>query len=92
MIVEFDHSFNKNLSKLLSSNLKLKIYAVIEEVAAANKLPDINNLKKMKGFKAFYRIKLGDYRIGFELINRDPFTLLPCLIEKIFTKRFHEDN
>jgi hypothetical protein len=26
------------------------------------------------------------------LINRDPFTLLPCLIEKIFTKRFHEDN
>lgn len=71
MIVEFDESFNKSLSKLLNSNLKLKIYAVIEEAAAANKLSDINNLKKMKGFKTFYRIKLGDYRIGFELINKN---------------------
>ena len=88
MIVEFDHSFNKNLSKLLSSNSKLKIYAVIEEVAAANKLSDINNLKKMKGFKAFYRIKLGDYRIGFELINKNTVYFVAVSHRKDIYKTF----
>lgn len=69
MIVEFESSFNKALEKLNDNSLKLKIWAVIQEVELAQKLAEIKNLKKMKGYKTFYRIKLGTYRIGFEFIN-----------------------
>ena len=69
MIIEFDSSFTKSLSKLLDANLKLKIREIIEEATAANKLAEIKNVKKMKGYKTYYRIKSGDYRIGFELVD-----------------------
>jgi len=69
VIIEFDSSFTKSLSKLLDANLKLKIREIIEEATAANKLAEIKNVKKMKGYKTYYRIKSGDYRIGFELVD-----------------------
>ncbi len=69
MIVEFESSFNKALEKLNDNALKLKIWTTIQTVEDAQKLSEIKNLKKMKGYKTFYRIKLGDYRIGFEFEN-----------------------
>ncbi|WP_113639378.1 type II toxin-antitoxin system RelE family toxin [Nubsella zeaxanthinifaciens] len=69
MIVEFESSFNKALEKLNDNALKLKIWTTIQTVEDAQKLSEIKNLKKMKGYKTFYRIKLGDYRIGFECVN-----------------------
>lgn len=40
-------------------------------------LKDIKNLKKLRGHRTFYRIKAGEYRIGFELLeNRVIFTRL----------------
>jgi mRNA interferase RelE/StbE len=32
-------------------------------------LGEINNLKKMQGYESFYRIRLGDYRIGIEVFE-----------------------
>jgi mRNA interferase RelE/StbE len=69
MTVEFDSSFNKALEKLNDDALKLKIWTIIQKVEDAQKLSEIKNLKKMKGYKTFYRIKLGDYRIGFEFVS-----------------------
>ncbi len=71
MIVEFDSSFKKQLSKLTDASLKKKIAEIIYQVEDAKKLAEISNLKKMKGFKNFYRIKLGNYRLGFELNNNN---------------------
>lgn len=88
MIVKFDNTFNKNLSKLVDSHLKLKVYAIIEEMIAAQKLTDITNIKKMKGYKTFYRIKLGDYRIGFELINNNTVYLIAFAHRKDIYKTF----
>jgi mRNA interferase RelE/StbE len=48
----------------------------------------ITNLKKMKGFKAFYRIKLGDYRIGFELINKNTVYFVAVSHRKDIYKTF----
>jgi mRNA interferase RelE/StbE len=36
----------------------------IEEVEAAENLGDVNNLKKLKADGNYYRIRVGDYRIG----------------------------
>jgi len=69
MIVEFESSFNKALEKLNNNALKLKIWNIVQTVEDAQKLSEIKNLKKITGHKTFYRIKLADYRIGFEFVN-----------------------
>ncbi|HRO41300.1 MAG TPA: hypothetical protein PL009_00595 [Flavipsychrobacter sp.] len=39
----------------------------MQEVIAANKISDVKNLKKLTGFNDYYRIRIGDYRIGIFL-------------------------
>ena len=42
----------------------------------------------MKGFKNFYRIKSGDYRLGFELINNDTIYFIAFAHRKDIYKKF----
>lgn len=71
MNVEFDRSFEKALRKLKDTNVKLRLKRVILTVDRAATLSDIPNLKKLTGYSSYYRIRLGDYRIGVELIATD---------------------
>jgi len=63
--VEFGRSFEKDLSKIRSKDLLLRIKAVIEEVENTEVLSKLSNVKKLKADGNFYRIRVGDYRIGF---------------------------
>jgi mRNA interferase RelE/StbE len=67
MIVEFDKSFLKSLDKLKDSDVKRRIEYVIGEFDKASNISDIKNLKKLIGFKTYYRIRIGDYRLGIDL-------------------------
>ena len=49
--------------------MRLRLADIIEELQKVSKPSEINNIKKLKGFKSAYRIKMGDYRIGFILEN-----------------------
>jgi len=62
--VEFRKSFEKDLGKIRDGNLLLRIKAVIEEVENAEGLLDIGNIKKLKADGSYYRIRVGNYRIG----------------------------
>ena len=46
-----------------------RIARVIEDIENADKLSDIKNLKKMKGYTISYRIRIGNYRLGFYFEN-----------------------
>jgi len=67
MNISFDRSFDKSLDKIQDKNLKKRIEKIILSVEDAVAIESIPNLKKMQGFKSFYRIRVGDYRIGVEL-------------------------
>jgi mRNA interferase RelE/StbE len=45
------------------------IEAAINDVKNASSLIEIKNLKKLKGYKSYYRITIGDYRIGIYISN-----------------------
>ena len=88
MKLEFLARFSKDLDRIGDEQIKQKLLKIINEVEISNKLSDIKNVKKIKGYKAAYRIKLGDYRIGFffeegvvqfaRIINRkDIYKLFP---------------
>lgn len=78
MNVEFKNSFTKDIGKIKNKNLLLKIKSVIEEVEEAQDIQSINNLKKLKGDEGYFRIRIGDYRIGLKLEN-DTFVFIRFL-------------
>ena len=65
MQVEFLSSFSKDLDKIKSKKLKKSIISVIEKIEEANSLKEVANIKKLAGHQSAYRIRIGDYRLGF---------------------------
>lgn len=64
MIARIDKSFKKDIKKIKDKNLLTKIADTIEQVQEATGQEEIKNIKKLKGFQNYYRIRLGDYRVG----------------------------
>ena len=69
MKVLIDKSFEKDTDKISDKKLQNAIADCIEEIKLLDKLSDISNCKKLKGSKNAYRIRIGDYRIGFIFEN-----------------------
>lgn len=54
----FKNQFAKQLEVIKDKKLKSTILDTIIKVEACTSIAEINNLKKLKGFKNFYRIRL----------------------------------
>jgi mRNA interferase RelE/StbE len=65
--VLYEASFARDLRRVRDKQLLQRVQEATALVRAANNLTDIQNLKKMQGYDAYYRIRLGDYRIGIEI-------------------------
>ena len=70
MKVEFLTKFTKDVDKLKASHVKASVVKIIELLESADSLSEIPNLKKLKGHKSAFRIKVGDYRIGIFVEER----------------------
>ena len=88
MIITFERSFSKSLDKLKDKQVKDKLNELIISMEKADRLRDIPSIKPMKGHKGFYRIKIGDYRIGFELKSNVEILLILVAHRKDIYKRF----
>ena len=69
MRTRFKPSFKKDLKKIRDSKILESIEIVIDVVKAADTIKTVPNLIKMKGYEGFYRLRMGDYRIGIKLVN-----------------------
>lgn len=69
MTLEFRKSFARDLKKIKEKLVLQQIKEIIEEVEQAETIGAINNLKQLKGGENYYRIRVGDYRIGLKLEN-----------------------
>ena len=87
MNIDPKRRFLKHLEKITDSTQKEEIGQVIETVKAAKTIKDIPRLRKLKGYKIHYRIRVGDYRIGLTIVG-DLVTLEACMKRKDFYKYF----
>lgn len=70
MDIEFTKRFRKEFRQLANNaNLAGLVNDVIKNVLNAKTLNEINNLKKMTGYKNYFRIRIGSYRIGAKIVN-----------------------
>lgn len=69
MKVEFKKAFLKDLKKLRDKSLKKSITDCIIQVESAENISQIRGAKKLVGYDVYYRIRLGDYRIGIKYVD-----------------------
>jgi mRNA interferase RelE/StbE len=62
--VRFRASFARELRALNDKSLLERVRALIATVESAETLSEIPNLRKLRGGGSYYRVRLGDYRVG----------------------------
>lgn len=87
MKTAFRKSFTRDLKKIKDNDVYARVQRVIEEVEAATDLQGIGNLKKMSGTTNFYRIRIGDYRIGIA-VEEDAVEFVRCLARRDLYRYF----
>lgn len=68
MEVRYHRQFEKDIQKYASPEQIQEIFEFIDSLEKTDSLQDISNIKKLSGFKEFYRMRLGEYRLGFRII------------------------
>ncbi len=69
MKVEFKSSFVKDLKKIKEKHLQNQIRELIEKAESTANITELENMKKISGSDVYYRIRLGNYRIGIKIEN-----------------------
>lgn len=88
MILEFDASFLKCIRKNRDTSLHAKIEQILLECEQANGIEDLRNCKKLTGFASYFRIRVGDYRLGFEKVDNTTLRFIALAHRKEIYKNF----
>ena len=78
MKVEFRNSFTKDLRRIRDKSVKGRIKAVIEQIEETDDLKEVSNVRKLSGGVNYYRVRIGDYRLGL-LLNQNTVVFIRCL-------------
>jgi mRNA interferase RelE/StbE len=65
--VAFKESFRRDLRVIRDKSLLERVRGVIEAVETADSLALLPNLKLLKGSRNYFRVRIGDYRIGLSI-------------------------
>jgi len=87
MIILYEKSFVKDIKKIRDQRVSDNLAKVIEEIKKSDNLSRIEDIKKLKGHPSAFRIKIGDYRLGFFFEN-DHVILVRFLNRKDIYKFF----
>ena len=81
MKVEFKKSFLKDIETLGDESTRDGVRKVIAQVEQASALHEIQNVKKLRRDTQYYRIRIGEYRLGL-LLQEDTVVFVRCLHRK----------
>lgn len=87
MNIEFLSSFERDLHNIRESGILKRVKNIIELVEMADAPHEIEQLKKLRGKSDYYRIKVGDYRIGL-ILHGDSFIFVRFLHRKDIYRYF----
>ncbi|MSU59184.1 MAG: type II toxin-antitoxin system RelE/ParE family toxin [Pedosphaera sp.] len=87
MNTRFRESFDEDLAAIADAGLLRRIRKVIEQVEAARTFQQIPNLKRLDAKGKYYRIRVGDFRVGF-VFEQGAVTFVRCLDRKEIYRYF----
>ena len=69
MKTTFAAKFGKDLRAIKDEKVLAKTKELILKCQSAQNVFELDDIKKMHGFDQFYRVRLGDYRIGLKVVD-----------------------
>jgi mRNA interferase RelE/StbE len=85
--VEFRSSFARDVRKIKEQSVKQQVREAIAAVEAAPSLSEVPDLKKLSVGGRYYRLRIGDYRIGLAL-ESETVVFVRCLPRKDIYRYF----
>jgi mRNA interferase RelE/StbE len=67
MQLKIERKFLKDVEALSEKGIKKQIAIVVERLKDAENLKEIVQIKPMQGAVGYYRIRIGDYRMGLKM-------------------------
>ena len=71
MQVTFNKKFLKDLANIPTKTRTRVEELVFKEIPNQSSISQIQNLEKLKGYHQYYRIRVGDYRIGLKITDNE---------------------
>ena len=83
----FRESFWRDVKKIKDKKTRTRISDLVAAAEAAADLSEIKNVTKMEGTANAYRIRVGDFRVGF-FLEKDAIEFVRCLARKDIYRYF----
>ena len=88
MEIFYTKKFSKDIDSLShDTKIKKRLLQIIEKLQQADFLTEINDVRKIQGYEEYYRLRVGDYRLGIK-VTKDGIEMLRCLHRKDIYKKF----
>jgi mRNA interferase RelE/StbE len=87
MKTDFAQSFARDLRRLPDTSIRRRVQQAIERIEEASRLTEVPNVEKIQGQSDFYRLRVGDYRLGFRL-DEQAVVFLRCLHRREVYEKF----
>lgn len=81
MNIDFSNTFFKDLTKIKNKKIISEIDELINEIEISENLNSFQNIKKLTGYKDYYRIKIQNYRLGIK-VTPDKISFMRVLQRK----------
>lgn len=88
MNILYAKRFSKDLDAIsYESKIKKRLLDMIEQIKRVDVLSDISGLKKIEGYPGYFRIRVGDYRLGIK-VTENVVEMIRFLHRKEIYRRF----
>jgi mRNA interferase RelE/StbE len=68
MKIRYTKRFDKDLDQIQHQvKVKRRLLSLIEKIKEIEELTELRDVKKIEGYTDYYRVRLGDYRLGVKL-------------------------
>jgi mRNA interferase RelE/StbE len=86
--LRIEKSFDRDADRVKNKKVLRKLHDLLSTIENADTIQEIPRAKKIEGYRSYYRIKVGDYRLGMEAVSKTEVVLLRFLHRKDIYRYF----
>jgi mRNA interferase RelE/StbE len=88
MRLRYAKSFEKDIVEVRhNAETRKRLAVVIQNLKSIGSFRELHGIRKIEGYENYYRLRVGDYRLGIKLVN-DVIELIRFLHRKEIYRRF----